>query len=377
MTTMKKSTLYILVLIAGYYFAAGQSRGPLLQEIMDKYAAMGIPGVAAAVVDPDGPWEGASGFARIEDLTPMTPANLQYSQSVSKSYMAVAILMLYEEGKVDLDEKITAYLPKEVSDKVTGAGKMTVRMLLNHTSGAAEYNMVPRYIAYLVQHPEHVFTTTDYLNYIAGAPIQFEAGSKYRYTNMNYELLALIGDQLTGDHARYIREKIFVPLGLTRSFYRDDADYLDRPGAVNSYWDRYSNGVLENCTEMQKINVASMIGDDGMVATPMDYALFLKGLFEGKLLRQSTMDQMLAIVERNPGTENSYGYGLGLHRDHHNGLVEYGHTGGGIGAGCYLGYFPDRNRYFFFAINLGTSIAGPIHEQVGNMLGEMLEVLSR
>ncbi|HMQ87350.1 MAG TPA: hypothetical protein PKB07_07190, partial [Flavilitoribacter sp.] len=65
---MKKITLYILVLIAVHHIALGQSKGHLIQEIMDKYAAMGIPGVAAAVVDPGGPWEGASGFARIEDL---------------------------------------------------------------------------------------------------------------------------------------------------------------------------------------------------------------------------------------------------------------------------------------------------------------------
>ncbi len=352
-----------------------QSKGVALQQIMDKYTQMGLPGVSIAIYSEDGPWAGASGFSKIETQTPMHPGNLQYSQSVSKTYMAVAILKMYEQGKINLDEKITVYLPESVTVKVTSAGQMTVRMLLNHTSGAAEYNMAPAYVSFLLQHPLHEFTPMDYLDFVAGQPVQFTPGSKYRYTNTNYELLALIGDRITGDHAKFIREEIFQPLGLTNSFYRENANYLDKPELVNSYWDRYSNGILENCTQMQKVNVASMIGDDGMIATPMDYVLFLKGLFEGKLLSPATMEQMMDFVLKNPADEKSYGYGLGIHRDYQQGLVEYGHTGGGIGAGCYLGYFPDKQTYFFFAINLGTSINSPVLEKVAGMLEEIWGVL--
>jgi D-alanyl-D-alanine carboxypeptidase len=109
-------------------------------------------------------------------------------------------------------------------------------------------------------------------------------------------LLALIGDQITGDHAKFIRDEIFKPLGLEHSFYRDDANYLNQPDLVNSYWDRYSNSVLENCSEMQNVNVGSLIGDDGIIASPIDYIKFLKGLFDGELLSPSSMDQMLTFV---------------------------------------------------------------------------------
>ena len=287
--------------------------------------------------------------------------------------MAVAILKLYEAGMIDLDEKITRYLPSEVTQKVTGAESVTVRMLLNHTSGIAEYNDQPAYVSYLLQHPLHVFSTMDYLDYIDGADMKFAPGSKQSYTNTNYLLLALIGDQLTGDHAKYIRDQIFVPLGLINSYYREDADYLNKPELVNSYWDRYSNSVLENCSQMQKVNVGSLIGDDGIIATPLDYVRFLKGLFEGQLLAPATMEQMLTFVKKDTG-RYSYGYGLGIHNDPYKEHDEYGHTGGGIGAGCELGYLPDEQIYFFVALNMGTIISSPVTNQAENIRSEILDV---
>lgn len=349
------------------------SKASALQQIMDKYTKAGLPGVAIGIYSSEGFWAGASGYSKIEDKTPMLPCNLQYSQSVSKTYLSVVILKLFEAGRINLDEKITAYLPANITSKVTGANQMTVRMLLNHTSGVAEYNDVPAYVSYLLQHPLHVFTTMDYLNYIDGKPTKFTPGSKYSYTNTNYELLALIGDQITGDHAKFIRDSIFKPLGLVNSFYHDNANYLDKPGLVNSYWDRYSNGKIENCSQMQQINVASMIGDDGMIASPLDYVKFLKALFNGQLLSPSSMTQMLTFVRNDPS--KSYGYGLGIATDIYNQQTKYGHTGGGIGSGCELGYFPDKGIYFFIAINIGTSINSPILDAVPNMQNEIYNIL--
>lgn len=350
------------------------SKAASLQAIIDKYTKVGIPGIVIATWTPEGYWASASGYSKIETKMPMQACHLQYSQSVAKTYMAVAILKLYEAGKIKLDEKITAYLPSDVTDKVTGAGQVTVRMLLNHTSGIAEYNDKPAYVSYLLQHPLHQFSTMDYLDYIDGAEMQFEPGSKRSYTNTNYLLLALIGDQLAGDHAKYIRDQIFVPLGLINTYYRENANYLDKQDLVNSYWDRYSNGILENCSQMQNVNVGSLIGDDGIIATPVDYVKFLKGLFEGQLLTASTMEQMLTFVKNDTG-EYSYGYGLGIHNDPYKQYDEYGHTGGGIGAGCELGYLPDFNTYFFVCLNMGTIISSPITTKAENIRSEILDVL--
>ena len=348
-------------------------KGAALQEIIDRYTKAGLPGVSIAIYSANGYWAGASGYAKIETNTPMEPCNLQYAQSVTKTYMAVEILKLYEDGKVNLDDPITDYLPATVSSKVTGANNITVRMLLNHTSGVAEYNADPAYISYLLQHPLHKFTTMDYLGYINGKPAQFAPGTSYAYTNTNYELLALIGDQLTGDHAAFIRDSVFAPLGLTRSFYRNNTGYLDNPALVNTYWDRYSNSAIENCSQMQKVNVGSLIGDDGIVATPLDFVKFLKSLFDGKVLAPSTIDQMLTFVRKNP--KDTYGYGLGIFTDLYKQQPEYGHNGSGIGSGCDLGYFPGPNVYFFIAINMGTTVNSPILDHASAMKDEIYDVL--
>jgi D-alanyl-D-alanine carboxypeptidase len=354
---------------------ATHPKGAELQQMLDKYTQKGIVGLSMAIYSPDGYWAGASGFAKIEDKTAMLPCHLQYSQSVAKTYMAVTILKLYEQGKINLDEKITQYLPTEVAGKITSADKITVRMLLNHTSGVPEYNATPAYVSYLLQHPLHTFTTMDYLNYIAGKPLDFEPSSKHSYRNTNYVLLALIADKLTGNHAQYIHEQIFQPLGLSNTFYRETPDYLNKETLVNTYWDRYGNGTIENCSEMQKVNVASLIGDDGIIAPPMEYVKFLKALFEGQLLQPATMNEMLTFVRNKPS--DTFGFGLGIATNAYKTHIFYRHSGGGVGAGCYLVYLPAQKTFFFLGSNLGTILPTPLWENNATIEQDIFEILTK
>src|ERR1700740_3690330 len=120
-----------------------------LNAIMKRYANAGLPGVAIAVYsEKDGWWAGAQGYARIETKTPMQNCNLQYLQSVSKTYMAVTILQLHEQGKMELDAPIIKYLPTKYADYVKHAQTITVRMLLNHSSGIPDYATDPEFVSY-------------------------------------------------------------------------------------------------------------------------------------------------------------------------------------------------------------------------------------
>lgn len=335
---------------------------------LDQLIRAGVPGGVVAVYSDEGWWATAAGLAKIEDQTPMETCQLQYLQSISKTYMAVAVLKLHEQGKIDLDDPMTRYLPEKYSRYISDAGKITVRMLLNHTSGIPEYNFSPAYVSYLLQHPDHYFTAEDYLKYIDGKPLDFAAGSRYSYRNTNYVILALIADAVAGEHAEFIIETILTPLGLTRTFYRN----INRPNLVNSYWDRHSDGIVENVSQMQRNNVASLVGDDGIVATPVEAVKFLKGLMEGQLLSASTMEQMQAWVSDGQGTPR---YGLGLARINLRGRDGYGHSGGGIGAGCELYYFPGKNVYVFIGINLGTVTESPLHEEAAKARDKIYEAL--
>lgn len=343
-----------------------------IQQALDSLVSAGIPGCALAIYSPQGWWTGAAGFAKIEDRTPMQPCYLQYLQSVSKTYMAVAILKLYEQGKINLDAPMTAYLPERYSQYISDASKITVRMLLNHTSGIPEYNFDPDYVAYLLQHPDHNFSPEDYLKYISGKPLDFDPGSRYSYRNTNYVLLTMIADAISGDHARLISEVVFEPLGLTHTFYRHEPGYLGYPELVNSYWDRHSDGYVENVSQMQRNNVATLVGDDGIVTTPVEAVLFLRGLLEGQLLEPATMEQMKTWVTDSKGNPR---YGLGLGHGNIAGHTAIGHSGGGIGAGCELRYFPDKDVYVFVAINLGTVTDSPLHQRAERAKDLLFEVL--
>ncbi len=336
------------------------SRSDEVHKALVKLVESGVPGVAVSIYSNEGWWSDATGYARIEDQTPMKSCHLHYLQSISKTYMAVAVLKLFEQGKIDLDAPITRYLPDTISQYVTRAEEISVRMLLNHTSGIAEYNFAPKYVSYLLQHPNHRFNPMDYLGYIKGKPLDFEPGSRYSYRNTNYVLLALMTDAITGDHAKFITETIFNPLGLTQTYYRAEDGYLTYPQLINAYWDRYSDGIIENASEMQRTNVASMIGDDGIVTTPMEAVKFLKGLMEGKLVSLTTLDMMQQWVTDRQGKPR---YGLGLSYIKIIGQEGMGHSGGGIGAGCELYYFPKKNVFVFTGINLGTVTDSPIHAQ--------------
>ncbi len=343
-----------------------------LENALSDLVSEGIPGVALAVYANNTWWTGAKGYARIEDQTPMQTCNLQYLQSVAKLYMAVGILKLYEEGKIDLNAPITKYLKAEHSKHISKAETISVRMLLNHTSGIPEYNLVPLYVTRLLQNPDTKFLPEDYLRYVSGKPLDFEPGSRYSYRNTNYVLLALMADAITGDHAHYLNQVIFKPLELKNTFYRGNENYLNYPALVNGYWDRYSNGIVENASKLQRNNVAALIGDDGIVATPEDAVKFLKGLMEGKILQPSTLDSMKVWTKDRKGNN---AYGLGLDYTILGGKVAYGHSGGGIGAGCQLYYIPEKNLYFFVGINLGTVTDSPLHKVAEPKIEKLYTIL--
>lgn len=343
-----------------------------INELLFELINSGVPGAAIAIYSDDGWWVSSAGYTSIEDEIAMHPCHLQYLQSISKTYMAAAVLKLSEEKRLDLDQPIQKYLPEQFSRYVTDSEKITVRMLLNHTSGVPEYNYSPKYVTYLLQHPNHYFTPEDFLKYIDGKPLDFKPRSDFSYRNSNYVLLALIADTITGNHAKYISDIIFKPLGLKHTYYRNESGYLVYSELVNGYWDRYSDGIVENIDELQRSNVASMIGDDGIVTTPVDAIKFLRGLLEGKILSESTLQLMMDWVTDSNGDIR---YGLGLDYIEIKDKIAYGHSGGGLGAGSDLYYFPESNIFVFVAINLGTVTGSPIHEKASEVRERLYEAI--
>ncbi|MBS1609084.1 MAG: beta-lactamase family protein [Bacteroidetes bacterium] len=349
------------------------SKAKAIDSIIKKYTDAILPGTAIAVyTEKEGWWTSSSGYANLEEKTPMENCHLQYIQSVSKMYMATEILLLKEKGKIDFDDPMTKYLPVKYSRYIKDAGKITVRMLLNQTSGVPEYNSNPSFVNHVMMHPSDYFTQEDCLKSIGGEELQFVPGSKYRYTNTNYLLLSLIGDALTGNHAAFIQQNILKPLGLKNTYYGLDHNYLRGLNLPQSYWDILAVGRPANFTKLQQVTVASSKGDDGLVCTPVDAVKFLKAIMEGKILKPESLKEMLNFVKDEKGRNR---YGMGMIYFDLEGIPAYGHGGGGIGAGCGLLYIPSHKTYVFISTNLGVLVDTETTKKADDLKNEILITL--
>jgi len=346
------------------------SKAAVLDSLLKRYSMNGLPGATLAVfTEAEGWWAGAQGYARLENKTPMENCHLQYIQSVSKTYLAVAILQLKEKGKIDFEAPITKYLPLQYSRYIKNAESLTVRMLLNQTSGVPEYNSHPAFVSQVLMNPEKYFTANDCLKSIAAEELQFAPGSKYKYTNTNYLLLSLIADVITGDHAAFIKKNIFDPLHLKNTFYANNHSYLDGLNLPSSYWDVLNASRPADFSKLQQVTVASSKGDDGIVCTPVDAVKFLKGLMDGKLINAASMQEMQDFVKDEKGNKR---YGLGLFYFDLGGIPAYGHGGGGVGAGCGLIYIPSHKTYLFMATNIGVLVDGTLSKKADDLKTEIL-----
>jgi D-alanyl-D-alanine carboxypeptidase len=387
---MKKlliSVIFILSILVGYNQTSKKapdcspdvtingsySKAKILDSILKYYTTNMLPGASLAVYsEAEGWWAGAQGYADVEKKIRMNNCHLQYLQSVSKSYMAVEILQLNEQGRIDLDAPMTKYLPLKYSKYIKNANAVTVRMLLNHTSGVPEYNESPAFVSKVMLHPLDNFSSEDCLKGIDGNEFQFTPGANYKYTNTNYLLLSLIGDAITGDHAAYIVKNIFKPLGLDHSYYGRDFSYLKGLYLPQSYWDVFNNGIAVNTTPFQQMTVVCSKGDDGIVCTTTDAVKYLKGLIEGKLLNPASMKELMNFVKDEKGNKR---YSMGLIYFDLGGLPAYGHGGGGIGAGCGLLYILSHKVYVFMSTNIGCFIDSKLSAKAGEMRDAILTTL--
>jgi D-alanyl-D-alanine carboxypeptidase len=386
MKNLITTTILFVIAMAGYsqgvnvhthfqdeIFNVKFSKAAGLDSILRKFAPAILPGASIAVYsESEGMWASAAGYADVKNKVLMTMDHLQYIQSVSKMYIAVTILQLSEQGKINIEAAITSVLPKKYTLHIEDADKITIRNLLNHTSGIPEYNENPEFLSEVMLHPMKNFTSMECLKSISGKRLEFTPGSRYHYINTNYLLLALIADKITGDHTKYIAEHIFKPLNLKNSFYENGQNYLKELNLPESYWDVFNNGLAINVTPLQKMTVECSKGDDGIVCTTTDAVLFLKGLFEGKLLNPASMKEMMSFVKDEEGNNR---YGMGMIYFDLGGLPAYGHGGGGIGAGCGLIYIPSHKIYAFFSTNIGVFSNGKTPDKAGEMRDQIMALL--
>ena len=355
-----------------------------LQALLDKYVKLGFPGITMVVQTPeDGKWAGAAGLSRIETRQKMELCNVFHSASVAKTYHVVAAMTLVDEGKLDLDKTIDTYLPSWVCADLANRNTTTVRQLMNHSSGIPDFIEDNDHVLDYFHNLLRRFTTEEYLDYICGDKPDFPAGESLRYSNTNTVLLALIMDEVAGNHADVISEKIIRKLSLQQTYYKNEPGYPAPPNAVNTYVDFKEDGKMSNSTEIER-NFADMtIGHDGMLASVHDYFSFIQALMSGALVSENSLQEMMTPVWHTSAVDIGEGLGLEIVKAPMLNLTRYGHNGGSLGASNNVFYYKERDAYIVICANFGDFLNGPLGQYswsglMGNkrtLLGEVERLL--
>ncbi len=281
-----------------------------------------IPGVSLAVIK-DGKVVKMRGYglASVELGAPATENTVYEIASVTKSFTATAIMMLAEDGKLGLDDKITRYM----SGLPPTWGEITLRHLLTHTSGVAS-DPVP----WSLETVGRPYAREELLNIIKGAPLQFPPGTMYRYANSDYYLLALIIEKVSGkSYGEFLAERIFTPLGMTATRVDDPWEVV--PGRAAGYgWEH------DRLNTPPQIHPSQTLGSGNLLSTVVDLAKFDAGLTEGRLLKKASLDEMWAPAKIN-GEE--IGYGLGWNVYDYRGHRIIGHGGNATGFASQLAHY--------------------------------------
>ncbi|GAA4009307.1 serine hydrolase domain-containing protein [Allokutzneria multivorans] len=323
--------------------------------------ADGVPGALAHVRDGDGRERTlTSGTAQIGTGRPMTGARDTFRiASVTKPFLAVTLLQL----RVDLDAPVERYLPGVVRGRGAGAAidgrRITVRQLLQHTSGIPEYSRAFDWSKPFPDQP------VGYLDLALALAPTGEPGQRWAYSNTNYLLAGMIVNRLAGKDFRAVtEERVLRLLGMTATYWPAKTEYALRGGHAQHY------GVHPANPAAGVVDITSFPGYElgasgGLVSTPADLARFWRGLESGRLLPRHLVRSMTADMRPVEGQDFSYGLGIGSIPLSCGGSV-LAHSGDVPGVTTYSGHSPatrphasgprpDRTVTVFITTNSNTA----------------------
>jgi D-alanyl-D-alanine carboxypeptidase len=277
----------------------------------------------------------ARGLASVELNVPLSPDHVFRIGSISKQFAAAGLLKLVEAGKVSLDDALIKYVP----DYPNGAA-ITVRQLLNHTSGVKSYTG----IAGLMDGPiRNDVSTAQLIATFRDLPVDFAPGEAWAYNNSGYVLLGAVIESASGKawHA-WLDESLFAPLTLSSTRYGADDALI--PGHARGY-DLDGTRVMP----MRQLSMTQPHAAGALVSTLDDLWRWNRALHEGRVVRPETHAQMTTPV----GKAIDSGYGFGIVRTTVRGTTAFDHGGGIFGFATYLMYLPDSELSIVLLQNLG------------------------
>ncbi len=365
----------LITLLGGGLLQAQESMTTQLQIVLEDAVNSPetvFPGALLYVSSPDlGTWSGVAGLGNIETETAMRADDKFRAGSIIKPMIAVVILQLVEEGQFSLDDPMTAVLPESVTTKFAYSDQITVRMLLNHTSGMAD--CIGPAMNEIIADLAKVWEADEWLDVAAAQEPYFAPGEGWMYSNTDYILLGLVIEQATGRSWREsLRERIIEKLNLENTL-------LPEPGNLSIHGN-YAHGYMDLGAGLVDVtgvdpSMADAAGGSALVTTTTDLARFLEAVLAGEFFQNTgTLAEMLTFVNIPEGSfplSGLVGYGLGMMKFLFPDSIEMiGHSGDTAGFSSFTFHLPTQ----------GITISGVVNDMdpsgiLSRVLLPALEVL--
>ncbi|MET9241166.1 serine hydrolase domain-containing protein [Nonomuraea sp. NPDC003709] len=294
--------------------ATAQDR-PELHKAIQEWIDDGFAGIQMRVHDERGDWVGSAGVRKLgESAKP--PTNGRYwIGSTTKTFMATVVLQLVAEGRVGLDASVAGYLPDLGLDP-----RITVRMMLQHTSGLFNYTGdayddgvwvpgLPSVGKEWVDNRFKSYQPEELVRFALSKPAKFAPGTSWSYANTNYTLALLLIEKVTGrPYAEEMQRRILGPLRLTGTSVPGNRPDLPGPHAHGYY--RYEDAGQWKVVDVTRQNLSLLAGAGNMISTTKDVQTFMSALVSGRLLPAALLTEMSTPDPRSAGLFGSYGLGL-------------------------------------------------------------------
>lgn len=337
------------------------------QPMLDNLVSKHIPGAVLLIESKHGRFIGSAGFKDLEKKQPMTTDVVMPNGSAGKKLTALLIALLAEDGIVDLDAPINKYLDKELLRQIQHSNKMTLRHLLNHTSGIFEYNDAGEYAFFKAQYAQRNKVTTDMfpLRFALNQPADFEPGKGYSYSNTGYALAGVILERILKEHpSKAIRSRILEPLEMTSSYSKGVEKH--QPKLASGFFvndeDPSFPTPLNVWVDTKNIIGSTATSDAPLASNVNDMAKLLRAIVrKNNVVSEDVRTQMIGeehlVESRGPRfyRASDFYYGLGIWVEEINGRKFYHHGGTEFGYFTQNIYIPEGDISITAFANCGVN----------------------
>jgi D-alanyl-D-alanine carboxypeptidase len=329
--------------------APGSHADPVEDYMKSEMAQRRIPGAALKVIQGGQAVKTAAyGVANLEHNVPVKPETVFEIGSITKQITAAAILLLAQDGKLSLDDKISRHL-KDTPDTWRD---VTVRHLLTHTSGIKTYTGLDGFELTRNQTQEQL------IEKLARLPVEFQPGESFKYCNSGYSLLGYIIANVSGKtYWDFLSERVFKPLGMNATTNRMPG--LVIPNRASGY--EQTNRVHIN----RDYDLTDIFAAGAIVSTVEDLAKWDAALNGESLLNAGSKEQMWTLSELNSGKPTKYGFGWYV--DTYEGRRNIGHGGSTSGFSASIQRFPDEKLTVILLTNGDGQAATPMAKKIASL----------